>query len=155
MLAVVSVPMHPACEVDDPPAICCPVARGTAASEQGPELFEEARHIKETWTGQPIKLPMPHDLLVIDVRLTPGVPLPVHRHPYPRFGWVKAGEVRITQESTGRQRYFRAGDLIAESVDDNHFGEAVGSVPVVLKVLDVVPCGTTSNTILRDPPKPK
>lgn len=154
MPAVVSVPTHPTCEVDDPPAICCPVARGAEASDQA-ELFEEARRIKETWTGQPIKLPMPYDLVVSDVELTPGVPLPVHRHPYPRFGWVKAGEVRITQDSTGRQHRFRAGDLIAESVDDDHFGEAMGRGPVLLRVLDVVPCRTTSNTILRDPPKPK
>ncbi|OWQ48530.1 hypothetical protein CDL60_01100 [Roseateles noduli] len=88
--------------------------------------------------------------IVTRMTIRPGTQLPVHHHPYPRVGWVEQGALRVVQTDSREKRVFFAGSRIVESIGRDHHGEVVGNDAVVLTILDVVPPGVTSNTVLRD-----
>ncbi|WP_343639181.1 cupin domain-containing protein [Roseateles sp.] len=148
-LTVDTLPAPPAAYAT--PAVC----EAVAASEDFPEavkarLEAEARLFARTWTGQPIRWPADCEARFTRLTIPPGTRLPVHQHPYPRFGWLVQGEIEVVQPDTGRTRILRAGEVIAESIGEWHFGRTVSKEPVIFTLLDVVPRGTASNTVLRD-----
>jgi quercetin dioxygenase-like cupin family protein len=103
-----------------------------------------------TAAGQPIVLPSgPVRLIASMYEIAPGVSLPVHEHPYPRYGYVLAGDLTVTDKVSGTQTTYKAGDFIVEMVDRWHFGQNTGTAPVRLLVLDQVPEATTGNTVLQ------
>ncbi|RTL50764.1 MAG: cupin domain-containing protein [Bradyrhizobiaceae bacterium] len=107
----------------------------------------------QTWTGEPIAMPRGHlRLIVSNYEIAPGAVLPVHKHPYPRYAYVQAGLLRVTEAGSGKSRDFKPGDVIVEGVDQWHFGTNIGSDPVALLVMDFLPKGKTVNTVLRKPP---
>lgn len=103
----------------------------------------------ETISGQKITLPKGDVQVVVSrYEIAPGATLPVHKHLYPRYGYVLSGTVRIANEATGKAQTFKAGDFIIESIDQWHNGTNIGSDPATLVVIDQVPKGK-SNVILK------
>jgi gentisate 1,2-dioxygenase len=74
--------------------------------------------------------------------------LPKHKHPFPRYGYVQAGTIEVTNLDTGKTETFKTGDFILEAVDQWHFGANKGLEPVKLLVIDMVEKGA-SNTVLQ------
>lgn len=105
---------------------------------------------EQTWVGQPIAMPRKDlRLIVSSYEIPPGIVLPVHKHPYPRYAYVQAGSLRVTAADSGKTSDFKPGDVIVESVNEWHFGTNTGTEPVKLLVLDYVPKAKNSNTILK------
>jgi quercetin dioxygenase-like cupin family protein len=75
--------------------------------------------------------------------------MPVHKHPYPRYAYVQAGHLTVYAPDTGQRYDYKAGDFIVEVIDEWHYGENTGGEPVELLVIDQVPEGRSSNTVLK------
>jgi quercetin dioxygenase-like cupin family protein len=94
-----------------------------------------------TVSGQPIILPQgPARLTVTQTDLAAGGLIPPHKHPWPRYNYVLAGAVRVTNLDTGAVQDFKAGEVIVEAVGQWHKGEALGG-PVRLLAFDQAPPG--------------
>lgn len=105
----------------------------------------------ETAAGQPILLPQgPAQVAVSHYLIPPGTRLPVHKHPHQRFAYVQAGVLAVYNSETGQRSEYRAGDFVVEMVDTWHYGEALGTVPVELLVIDQSPAGDDTITVLQD-----
>jgi len=104
-----------------------------------------------TSAGQKIELPKKDAELVASVfEIPPGALLPEHEHPYPRYGYILSGSLRVTDTETGQSRTYRAGDFVLEAVGRWHTGANAGAEPTRLLVIDIVQNGHT-NTVLRKP----
>jgi quercetin dioxygenase-like cupin family protein len=103
-----------------------------------------------TATGQPIVLPRENlEVRVVTLEIAPGAVLPEHKHPYPRYGYVLAGTLRVTNTDTGTSMVYGIGDFIIEAVDQWHRGASIGSEPVRLLVIDQVE-GGRANVVTRE-----
>ena len=103
-----------------------------------------------TSSGQPIVLPQKDaQVIVSSYEIAPGAVLPVHKHPFPRYAYVQAGHLRVTNNDTGKSEDFKPGDFIVEAVGQWHFGTNTGKDVVKLLVIDMVEKGK-ANTVLRD-----
>ncbi len=69
-------------------------------------------------------------------------------HHFPRYGYVQAGTIEVTNVDTGKTETFKTGDFIVEAVDQWHFGTNKGPEPVKLLVIDIVEKGQ-SNTVFQ------
>jgi quercetin dioxygenase-like cupin family protein len=102
-----------------------------------------------TASGQAIVLPRGDvEVITSTYEIAPGAKLPEHEHPYPRYGYVEAGKLRITNIETGKSVEYGPGDFIVESLRQWHKAENIGTDPVKLLVIDQVKPGQ-NNTILR------
>jgi quercetin dioxygenase-like cupin family protein len=103
----------------------------------------------ETASGKLIVLPQ-HNVRVIvsTFDIAPGATLPVHKHPYARYGLVQSGSLKVTNDDTNESNIYQAGDLIVEMIDQWHRAENVGGDPVKLLVIDQVE-GDANNTVLK------
>lgn len=102
----------------------------------------------ETSSGQPIVLPQKSPQLIASTYEIPaGTTLPKHKHPFPRYGYVLAGTITVTNLDTGKAENFKTGDFILEAVGQWHQGTATGAETVKLLVIDMVEKGE-SNTII-------
>ncbi|MER8553636.1 cupin domain-containing protein [Mesorhizobium sp. M1217] len=103
----------------------------------------------ETASGQPITLPQKDvQVLVSAYQIAPGATLPVHKHPFPRYAYVEAGTLQVTNVETGKSNTYKSGDFIIEMIGQWHQATNVGADPVKLLVIDQVEEGT-KNTVLR------
>jgi quercetin dioxygenase-like cupin family protein len=104
-----------------------------------------------TVSGQPIVLPQgPAHLAVTQTDLAAGGVIAPHKHPYPRYNYVLAGGVRVTNLDTGAVQEFRAGQVIVEAVCQWHKGEALDGQPARLLAFDQTPPGQ-GNMIRKEP----
>ena len=102
-----------------------------------------------TSSGQPIVLPQKDAQVIVSTYEIPaGAVLPKHKHPFPRYGYVQAGTIEVTNVDTGKTETFKTGDFIVEAVDKWHFGTNKGPEPVKLLVIDMVEKGQP-NTLLH------
>lgn len=102
-----------------------------------------------TAAGQPIVLPAKDARVIASIfEIAPGATLPVHKHPFPRYAYVLAGQLRVTNVETGASTEYATGDFIVEMVDLWHQGSNTGSETVKLLVIDQVE-GDSQHTILR------
>ncbi|MFZ5682781.1 MAG: cupin domain-containing protein [Bradyrhizobiaceae bacterium] len=102
-----------------------------------------------TSSGQPIVLPQKDAQVIVSTYEIPrGAVLPKHKHPFPRYAYVQAGTIAVTNLDTGKTQTFKTGDFILEAVDQWHFGANKGKVPVKLLVIDMVEKGAV-NTVLQ------
>jgi quercetin dioxygenase-like cupin family protein len=102
-----------------------------------------------TASGQPIKLPEKDAQVVVSTfEIAPGAALPVHKHPYPRYGYVLAGTLEVTDVETGKSTVYKPGEFIVETIGQWHKGANIGTEPLKILVIDQVEQGQT-NTILR------
>ena len=85
----------------------------------------------ETVAGQPIVYPNVADPEVTAVRVTipPGAQTGWHRHPFPCYGYVLAGNLTVEMEG-GKSAALTAGQALIESVNVLHNGRNTGSAPV-------------------------
>jgi quercetin dioxygenase-like cupin family protein len=114
-----------------------------------PVVVREVFSGSTTAAGQPIVLPQKNARLVVSTYdIAPGARLPVHKHPSPRYAYVLAGTLTVTDAESGEARTYSAGEVIVEMVDRWHFGANTGSEPVKLLVIDQTE-GTAPNTELR------
>lgn len=103
----------------------------------------------ETSSGQPIVMPQKDVQIVVSTYDIPvGAKLPEHKHPYPRYAVVQSGTLHVTNIDIGKEETYNTGSFILESVDQWHKAETVGSEPVKLLVIDVMPKGASS-TVLK------
>jgi quercetin dioxygenase-like cupin family protein len=125
----------------------CPVLAGAQAKSPAvtvTTLFSGT----ETAAGQPITLPSgPVRLVVSEYVIPPGSVLPVHRHPYARYGYVQAGRLKITNVQTGLAKVFGPGDVIVEMINVWHSATPVGTATVRLLVFDQLPPGAVATEL--------
>jgi quercetin dioxygenase-like cupin family protein len=103
----------------------------------------------ETASGQPITLPQKNvEVLVSSYQIAPGAVLPVHKHPFPRYAYVEAGTLQVTNVESGKSTTYKTGDFIVEMIGQWHQATNIGTDPVKLLVIDQVE-GDAKNTVLR------
>jgi quercetin dioxygenase-like cupin family protein len=103
-----------------------------------------------TSSGQPIVLPKKDAQVVVSIYdIEQGAALPVHKHPYPRYGYVLSGDLRVTNMETGRSDSYGPGDFIVESVEQWHMGANIGDTPLKLLVIDIVE-KDRMNTVVKE-----
>lgn len=103
----------------------------------------------ETASGQPITLPRKNvQVLVSTYDIAAGATLPVHKHPFPRYAYMMAGTLQVTNVETGKSNTYKSGDFIIEMIGQWHQANNVGADPVKLLVIDQVEEGA-KNTVLR------
>lgn len=123
------------------------------ADEADMPVVTQIGKFSTTMTGQPIVLPSGNVEVVTSLYLIPpGKELPVHRHPFPRYGYVLSGELSVTNEVTKKAHVFSSGEFVIESVQQWHRGRSSGSSPLKLLVIDQAPSGTV-NTEIQAPSK--
>lgn len=114
-----------------------------------PVVVREVFSGSTTAAGQPIVLPGKDARLVVSTfDIDPGARLPVHKHPFPRYAYVLAGTLTVTDVESGEAKTYSAGDVIVEMIDRWHFGANTGTLPVKLLVIDQTE-GPAPNTELR------
>lgn len=99
-----------------------------------------------TASGQPIILPKAARLIVSTYVIAPGARLPTYHHVYPRYAYVLDGQLRVTEVRTHRKFDYKKGDFVVEMVGLAHFGENIGSKPLRLLVIDIVPKNESYNS---------
>ena len=115
------------------------------AQEQKDVAVTQLLSATRTSSGQPIGLPQKDAQIVASVyEVIPGATLPVHYHPYPRYGYVLAGILRVTNIDTGQTNIYKPGSFFLESVGQWHSGTNIGGEPLRLLVIDVVEKGQTN-----------
>lgn len=132
-------------------AVVALLALGLAAPAvaQAPEAAPLGQY-DATNTGQPIRLPdQPLRATFTRVTIPAGASLPVHKHPYQRYGFVESGRIRVSNLDTGTAVEYGPGETIIEARGQWHTGTALGDAPVVLLVIDQTPPGE-GNTVMRD-----
>jgi len=103
-----------------------------------------------TAIGQPIVLPKANAEVRVSIYEIPvGAQLPVHKHPFPRYAYVLAGKLRVTEQDNARTFDYAAGDFLIEMLDTWHFGTNIGSEPVRLLVVDQVEAGQPNTIPLK------
>lgn len=126
-------------------ALTFALCAGAAAAEPAATPVMSAT---ETNAGQPIVLPQgPVEVRVSKVSIPAGERLPVHKHPYPRYGVVETGRIRVIYPDLGKADEFGPGGVIIEALETWHTGEALEDV--VLLVIDQAPPGE-GNVDLKD-----
>jgi len=114
-----------------------------------PVVVTPIRSTTVTSTGQPITPPQKNVEVAASIYdIAPGAKLPVQKHPFPRYAYVMAGTLQVTNVETGQSDTFKTGDLIVEMVDQWHYGANLGADPVKLLVIDQIEAGTAT-TILK------
>ena len=115
-----------------PPVVVTPVIKTTVTS-----------------TGQPITPPQKNVEVSASIfDIAPGATLPVHKHPFPRYAYVLAGTLQVTNVDSGHSDVFSTGDFIVEMIDQWHRGTNIGLEPVKLLVIDQIEAGA-QGTVLR------
>ena len=119
------------------------------AQQQTGVTIKQLLSTTTTSAGQKIVLPKKGAELVASIfEIPPGAQLPEHEHPYPRYGYILSGSLRVTDAETGQSKTYRSGDFVVESVGRWHTGANAGEEPTRLLVIDIVRSGHT-NTVLR------
>lgn len=125
-----------------------PAAQALDNSTQ-PVVVTPIRSTSVTSIGQPIVLPQEDVEVAASIfEIAPGAALPVHKHPFPRYAYVIAGTLKVTNVETGQSDTFEAGDFIVEMVDQWHYGSNIGPDPVKLVVIDQIEKGAQA-TLLK------
>jgi quercetin dioxygenase-like cupin family protein len=105
-----------------------------------------------TSAEQPIALPQgPVEVVASITELAPGASTPIHKHPYPRFGYVLSGRIELSYPQGGETKVFEAGSFFADPVGLWHQGRALDGKAVRMLIIDQAPPGT-SNFIPKEAP---
>lgn len=125
------------------------IAGSAHAAEPGKVVVTPVARTAVTATGQPIMLPPgAATVIVSSYDIGRGAALPVHKHPYPRYAYVLAGTLQVTNDDTKQTQVYRAGEFIIEAIDQWHHATTVGDQDVKLLVIDQVP-GDAANTVIK------
>src|SRR5262245_16339588 len=103
------------------------------AQEQKDVTVTQLLSTTRTSSGQPIGLPQKDAQIVASVYdAVPGTTLPVHNHPYPRYGYVLAGILRVTNIDAGQTDTYQHGTFFLKPVGQWHFRTSIGGEPLKL-----------------------
>jgi quercetin dioxygenase-like cupin family protein len=120
-----------------------------AASEDKPVVVTPVATTAVTASGQPITLPQGNvQVAVSTYDIAANARLPEHKHPFPRYGYVLSGTLRVTNTETGKSDVYKAGDFIVEAVGQWHQAANEGAEQVKLLVIDMIEKGE-SNVVVR------
>ena len=133
-------------------AILVPRAIPRASSSENPAnaaaqtvRVEQLLRTASTTSGGPIRLPDGRvEAVAAKYHIASRARLPIHKHPFPRFGYVLSGSLVVTNAETHGFKVFNAGDFIAEDVGTWHEARNYQAQPVELLVIDLVEAGTTN-----------
>lgn len=132
-------------------AACASVTAANAldSGAAAPVVVTPVKTSAVTSTGQPITLPQKNVEVTASIYdIAPGATLPVHKHPFARYGYVLAGTLKVTNVDTGKSDVFKTGDFIIEMIDQWHQGSNIGADPVKLLVIDQIEAGAQA-TVLK------
>jgi len=101
----------------------------------------------KTVIGQTIVSPEHPFVKTVMVTFQPGDKTPIHKHPYPHYGYMLEGVLTVVNTETGKSFELKPGDFLVEMLNTAHYGENRGSVPVKLLVIDSLPAADTVNSI--------
>ncbi|UTZ41193.1 cupin domain-containing protein [Vibrio campbellii] len=73
------------------------------------------------------------EVTILKITVPKGVQLPMHHHPVINAGIVLKGEITVTKQDEDKI-VLKAGDAIAEVVDQWHFGASTGDEPTEILV---------------------
>ncbi len=114
-----------------------------------PVVVTPIKSATATSTGQPLILPQKNVEVSASIYdIAPGATLPVHKHPFARYGYVLSGTLEVTNADTGKSDVYKTGDFIVEMIDQWHRGSNIGADPVKLLVIDQIEAGTQA-TVLK------
>lgn len=132
-------------------AACASVTAANAldSGAAAPVVVTPVKTSAVTATGQPLVLPQKNIEVTASIYdIAPGATLPVHKHPYARYGYVLAGTLQVTSVDTGKSDVYKTGDFIIEMIDQWHQGSNIGADPVKLLVIDQIEAGARA-TVLK------
>jgi quercetin dioxygenase-like cupin family protein len=101
-----------------------------------------------TITGQPIVAPDHPTVIATMLTFAPGERTAIHKHLWPHYGYMLEGVLTVTNTETGQSVDLHAGEFLVEMQNTAHYGENRGSVAVKILIVDTVPAGTTSNSVV-------
>ena len=106
-----------------------------------------------TMSGQPLtRPPTPFQLLVTRATFPAGHVITCHKHSYPRYVYLQAGNLRVVNFDRRTVHDFSAGDILVESIDQWHQGYVSSQGPVTLVAFEQVPPGQSNSTPWTPPP---
>jgi len=114
-------------------------------AEQPPVIAFPILSTQTTASGQPIDVPPHPQVVASGLEIAPGVALPMHEHPYPRYAYVLAGTLAVIAVD-GKVSRYQSGDFFTEVVGQCHRGRNPGDIAVRLLLIDQVVPGQ-SNTV--------
>jgi quercetin dioxygenase-like cupin family protein len=107
----------------------------------------------ETMTGQRLtRPPEPFQLLVTQATYPRGHVITCHKHSWPRYVYLQAGRLRVTNYDARQVKEFSAGQILVEAIGQWHQGEVLE--PVILVAFEQVPPGKENSTPWPPPPPP-
>lgn len=101
-----------------------------------------------TASGEPLIMPITAEVRAMIYEIGSGKSFPAHRHPYPRLVYVLSGAFDSIDSETHEIRRLKTGDFTIDPVERMHYAENNNDETVRLLVLDIVPPGSPSNTVL-------
>jgi quercetin dioxygenase-like cupin family protein len=127
------------------------LAPAAIAQPAPPPAITILKTFDATSAGQPIVMPPgPLKVTVSQTVIAAHGALPPHKHPFPRYVYVLAGQLRVTNLVTGQVSELKAGDMTVDPIDQWHEAKAVGDGPVTLITIDQAPPGAATS-VRRDP----
>lgn len=127
------------------------VILASASAQAAPVTVTPLLNSSETATGQRLELPENPELRVSTYVIEPGARLPLHQHPYQRYAYILEGMIEVHYAQGNKVIPSKAGEFIVEGRGQWHYGVNTGTVPAKLLVIDHVPTGTDTNTIVKSP----
>lgn len=110
----------------------------------------------QTMSGQPLtRPPTPFQLLVTRATFPAGHVITCHKHAYPRYVYLQAGNLRVVNFDRRTVHDFSAGDILVESIGEWHQGYVSSQGPVTLVAFEQVPPGQNNSTPWPPPPPPE
>lgn len=105
----------------------------------------------QTMSGQKLtRPPTPFQLLVTQASYPRGHVITCHRHTWPRYVYLQAGRLRVTNYDARQVKEFTAGQILVEAIGQWHQGEVLE--PVTLVAFEQVPPGGENSTPWPPPP---
>lgn len=100
-----------------------------------PITVSELLKTSTSWDGSPLpSYPQGKpEITIARIILQPGAEFPLHKHPFINAGILMSGELLVTT-AEGKTIHLKAGDAIAEVVNQWHFGKNHGKVPAEILV---------------------
>ena len=117
----------------------------TLRAEQQSVISTPLLSTETTASGRRIQVPPQPQVIASRLEIAPGVALPMHEHPYPRYAYVLSGTLEVTT-AEGKISRYQAGDFFTEVIGECHSGRDAGDKPLQLLLIDQVVPGQT-NTV--------
>lgn len=110
--------------------LCCGLSlflASASAKEPASITAKTALKTTQSWDGKslPAYPSGQPEVTILNIKIMPGVALPLHQHPVINAGILTKGELLVTTQE-GRTIQLTAGDAIAEVVGTWHFGRNNG-----------------------------